>query len=385
MAPEVVWSELPQALPRLKILDPMAGSGTTLVTARMTGHKAIGFDSDPLAVLLSSTWTANVDVKRTEAMARKVLKRSRQIIGRSFPENADKETRDFINYWFDSTNRRQLTALAAVISRLRDPTTRNLMWCAFSRMIITKQTGVSLAMDVSHSRPHKKYTTAPIKAFQCFPRAVSQILKSAPFKKNQSNWPIATVRKADARKIPVKSESIDIVITSPPYLNAIDYLRGHKLSLVWMGYNIATLRNLRSQNIGTEVGTKIADMKIDEVMSGMCDVSTLSEHNKAMLRRYVQDSKAILYEIHRVLRPKGKAVIVVGDCNVRDVFIKNSRGFELLGKNMGFTLQKIYKRLLPENRRYLPPPTSSNAGKHLQKRMREEIIITFIKPIKQKD
>jgi hypothetical protein len=257
MAPEVVWSELPRASSPLRILDPMAGSGTTLVTARMRGHNAIGFDSDPLAVLLSSAWTTTVQTKKLEVKAAQILTRARSVAGGSYPPKADKETRDFIRYWFDPTNRVQLTALSVAISRVKDAPVRNVMWCAFSRMIITKQSGVSLAMDVSHSRPHKKYDKAPVRAFEQFPRAVAQLLKSAPFSKEPAeNQPPASVQKADARDLPLRGGTVDVVITSPPYLNAIDYLRGHKLSLVWMGYSVSELRSLRSGNIGSEVGVK---------------------------------------------------------------------------------------------------------------------------------
>jgi hypothetical protein len=99
-----------------------------------------------------------------------------------------------------------------------------------------------------------------------------------------------------------------------------------------------------------------------------------------MLRRYMQDTKSIMTEIHRVLRVDGKAVIVVGDCNIRDVFIKNSKGIELLGEHAGLTLERIRKRPIPENRRYLPPPGVRGAGKSFHKRMREEVILTFSKP-----
>ena len=54
------------------------------------------------------------------------------------------------------------------------------------------------------------------------------------------------------QSIPIKDGIADLVVTSPPYLNAIDYLRGHKLSLVWMGHQIEELRELRSANIGSE-------------------------------------------------------------------------------------------------------------------------------------
>ncbi|MCL2649133.1 MAG: class I SAM-dependent methyltransferase [Phycisphaerales bacterium] len=357
----------------------MAGSGTTLVTARMKGHNAIGFDSDPMAVLLSSVWTTTVEPEKLEAKAAEILTQARRVVGSHYPETADNETRDFIRYWFDQTNRVQLTALSISISRIREKAVRNIMWCAFSRMIITKKLGVSLAMDVSHSRPHKKYEKAPIQAFDHFPRAVTQLLKSAPFLKGMSNQPPAIIQKADARDLPLRRDTVDVVITSPPYLNAIDYLRGHKLSLVWMGYSVSELRNLRSKNIGSAVGTKADDDSIEKVMKKMCDIPSLSASNAGMLRRYVKDTRAILTEIHRVLKPRGKAVIVVGDCNIRDVFVKNSQGIKLLGEETGLKLQNTRRRPIPENRRYLPPPTASSAGKRLQKRMREEVILTFIK------
>ena len=55
------------------------------------------------------------------------------------------------------------------------------------------------------------------------------------------------VLQGDARVLRgVDRDSVDAVITSPPYLNAIDYLRGHKLALVWLGYTISRIRGYQS-------------------------------------------------------------------------------------------------------------------------------------------
>jgi len=388
MAPEVAWRELPKGREQLRVLDPMSGSGTTLVTARLRGHEAVGFDRDPLAVLISGAWVSDVDSANAVSKAEEVLKRARALAltyklkkSKAFPKEADQETKDFIRFWFDDTNRIQLTALSQTISRLRDLSLRNLMWCAFSRLIITKKIGVSLAMDVSHSRPHRKYKVAPIQAFDHFMRSVKQLTKASPFSDKERKRPKASVKNADARKLPLKANSIDMVITSPPYLNAIDYIRGHKLSLVWMGYSISKLRVLRGTNIGTESRAEDeSDQSITDIMKGMCRGSELSIRHAGMLRQYVQDTKGILSEIYRVLRPSGKAVIVVGNCNIRETFVRNSRGIELVAEQVGLEVQKIRRRPLPENRRYLPPPTLLGAGKALQKRMREEVILTLVKP-----
>lgn len=388
MASEVVWNELPQQKSPLKVLDPMAGSGTTLVTARLRGHEAIGFDRDPLAVLISGTWVSNIDGTSAEKKGKQVLARAQSLAlkynkkkTKAYPANSDVKTRKFIRYWFDRKNRVQLTALAETISKLRDPSLKSVMWCAFSRLIITKKVGVSLAMDISHSRPHRKYNKAPITPFDSFLRSVKQIVKASPFSTEFLQKPKASVQNADARDLPVKTGTIDVVITSPPYLNAIDYIRGHKLSLVWMGYTIDHLRDLRATNIGTEAVLKSEEEALtNATMEQMCLGEPLSQRDAGMLKQYIQDTKKMLSEIARVLRPKGKAVIVVGDCNLKNTFVRNSRGIEIAAKAVGLKVHAIKTRPLPTNRRYLPPPSAAGAGKALKKRMSEEVILTLLKP-----
>jgi len=386
MAPELVWDELPDHSPRLRVLDPMAGSGTTLVTARLRGHEAIGFDRDPLAVLIARSWLTDVSPTIVEAKGKEVLAKARAKVktmklSEAYPRNADDETKAFVRYWFDHKNRMQLSALADVISRLHDASLRDMMWCAFSRLIITKKIGVSLAMDVSHSRPHRSYEKAPVNAFDRFERAVKYITNAAPFPKIKAGCPSASANFADARLLPVEDNSVDIVITSPPYLNAIDYIRGHKLSLIWMGHSIEKLRKVRATNVGTEsvAKPKEGDVATAQIMALMCPIDDLSNRSAGMLRQYVWDMRGILSEIKRVLRLGGKAVFVVGNCNIRETFVQNSKCVEGLATELGLVIKKVRSRPLPENRRYLPPPESLTAGKALNKRMREEVIITVQK------
>jgi hypothetical protein len=299
----------------------------------------------------------------------------------AYPRAADDETKAFVRYWFDSTNRVQLTALAETISRIHDHSLRDLMWCGLSRLIITKSAGVSLAMDISHSRPHRTYDKAPLRAFDHFERAVKRITVAAPFSVSDGKKSSATANLADARQLPIDDDSVDMVITSPPYLNAIDYVRGHKFSLVWMGHSIKDLRNLRATTLGTEnIGKpNKTDGETERLVGMMCDVDRLSSRYVGILCKYVRDIKAVLSETRRVLRSNGKAVFVIGNCNIGGVFVENSKCIEELAKLLGFAITKTRRRPLPENRRYLPPPSSSTAGTALKKRMREEVILTLTK------
>ena len=385
MAPELAWEELPDHTSPLVVLDPMTGSGTTLVAARLRGHSAIGFDMDPLAVLIASTWVRNIDPGRITKKASEIMKRAEIRLKHlssktAYPFGSDDETKKFIKFWFDVDNRKQLTALAFSIRALRDKNIRDVMWCAFSRLIITKKSGASLAMDVSHSRPHRAYIRAPHRAFDRFILAVNQIVKSAPFGSN-SETVNAKVIVADARKMPLEAEAVDLIITSPPYLNAIDYLRGHKLSLVWMGHNIAELRLLRSTNVGTEKSSDKTELEpsLLLVAKKMCFGDPLTSKSLGMLNQYVRDLYVLLGECFRVLKAEGKAVFVLGDCNIKKTFVANSVAVELIARQVGFKIESSRRRPLPENRRYLPPPATKSSGKAMQKRMREEVILTMRK------
>src|SRR2546423_1323886 len=100
------------------VLDPMAGSGTVLRSASEQGHRAIGFDVDPLAVLMSKVLTTPVRPVRVLRAARELVGRAREIGEVSLPWiDEDQETREFIDYWF---GRRQQEDLRKLSSLLRE-------------------------------------------------------------------------------------------------------------------------------------------------------------------------------------------------------------------------------------------------------------------------
>jgi hypothetical protein len=183
MAPGIALELLSNTDKRLRVLDPMMGSGTVLAMARSKGHQAIGIDIDPLAVLISKVWTTSIDPGEVQAMAEQVLARAKAIFDTldqkdAYPRHADHETRKFIVYWFDGYARRQLASLAIAIGRVRNEGIRNVLWCAFSRLIIAKRVGASLAMDLAHSRPHKSFDRAPAKPFKKFLESVERVTKN---------------------------------------------------------------------------------------------------------------------------------------------------------------------------------------------------------------
>jgi SAM-dependent methyltransferase len=386
MAPGIALDIIGAEPEPIRVLDPMMGSGTVLAVARARGHKAIGIDIDPLAVLLARVWTTAVDIRAVEDKAAEVLSRARsrfpsRSVGSAYPILADKETRGFVRYWFDEYARRQLSCLSEAIHRLRQDAIRDALWCAFSRLIITKQAGASLAMDLSHSRPHKKFDRAPVKPFRKFLSAVEHVLGNCISSDQQNRGPAATVREGDARKLDVESNSIDLILTSPPYLNAIDYMRCSKFSLVWMGYNVGDLRDIRAISVGSEVGRTPAHDKpeVKEIIAGLNLRPELSSRNEGVLAHYVDDIHQAMSEAARVLVLGGKAIYVVGENTVRGTYIPNSRIVAAVAEMAGLEVDGRRSRTLPPNRRYLPPPSTESTTAGLDGRMRREVILSFSK------
>lgn len=384
MAPGIALDALDGQKQPLRVLDPMMGSGTVLAVARSQGHRAYGMDLDPLAVLLAKVWTTTIDPEAVLDKASEVLHRAKEIfrslpVGAAYPFDADEETRRFIRYWFDDYARRQLAALSGAIGRVRDEDTRDALWCGFSRLIITKKSGASLAMDLSHSRPHKSFKRSPIKPFEKFLDAVEIVVENCPHPRQNRIGPAAIVQRGDARALPLKDKSIDLVLTSPPYLNAIDYIRCSKFSLVWMGHRIADLRDVRSGSIGTEASSEVAcdDHGVREVINNLRLRPRLNNRDDALLCQYVYDMRRAIGEAARVLVPGGRAVYVVGDSTVRGTYIRNSAVVIAVAQLAGLRPDGKCTRLLPPNRRYLPPPSAKKSGKMMDSRMRREVILAF--------
>jgi DNA modification methylase len=384
MAPDVALEHLRPTKRPLRVLDPMMGSGTVVALARSNKHLGYGVDIDPLANLIANVWTTAIDAKRVRAAAERVLRRAiinsdTVALRNAYPDGANEATRKFIRYWFDSQARRQLTALSRSIRAVRHKNIRNLLWCAFSRLIIAKRDGASLALDLAHSRPHRYFTKAPVKPFDKFQVSVEFVLKNTILKGSAANGPRANVRKGDARKLLLKKNSIDLVLTSPPYLNAIDYIRCSKFSLVWMGHNVDNLSIIRKRSIGTEVGRKFEEDKEISAIVKELKIRNLSDRYRAIVASYIDDMRLAIKEVSRVLVPGGSAVYVIGENTIAGVYVRNAKIIISLARRSGLLLKSETRRILPPNRRYLPPPKRTGEAA-LDTRMRTEVVLRFRKP-----
>jgi len=287
----------------------------------------------------------------------------------------DADTRDFVEYWFAAEQQTDLRRLSSSLYGRSGPIGEALK-LVLSKIIVTKDRGASLARDVSHSRPRRVHHYAGFAVQAGFLQAANRLARRLAAQPPPGGVEMALGDARDLRG--VRTASIDAVVTSPPYLNAIDYLRGHRLALVWLGYRVGDLRGIRASSIGSERAPEgTVDIALTEEIKGaMGSLGSLPTRVSQMVDRYVLDVAAALGEVFRVLRPGGRAVFVIGNSSLKGVFIENAAAVRHVAQRLGFELIREHERDLPPNRRYLPPPATAS-GSDLRKRLRTETVLTY--------
>ena len=115
------------------VLDPMMGSGTTILEAMFNNRHAIGFDIDPLALMITTVKTTSYNKKSLIDKFNKILDYSNNlIVGNQnklsdLYNNFDLETKNFINYWFYKDTIKELLALSYSISKIENEKDKNFL------------------------------------------------------------------------------------------------------------------------------------------------------------------------------------------------------------------------------------------------------------------
>lgn len=393
------------------VLDPMFGSGTTVLEARLGGRQAVGFDIDPLAVLLGQVKTTPLDAAvarqagvEAAARAARAVKKERDALERFRARRWGESSRRFMDYWFAPTTQWELTALMREIEGVAETDVRAFLLTAFSATIIARSRGVSLAVDLAHTRPHRvqaalsptgkvlfgqvaasgtvrnhhqvKVIYPVLGEFRRRVRYVARgLLADLPAE------PLPLLGFGNAQALPLADAVVDLIVTSPPYAgNAIDYMRAHKFSLVWMGYLIDDLGQRRKRYIGDESLQNVMFAPLPPRTAGIvAGIGERDVRKGRILHRYYSEMTRVLAEMHRVLRPGAAAILVVGNSVMRGLSTETHHCLAEMGAALGFTVPDMGVRQLDRNRRMMPAASQPDPDSPIQRRMHTEYVIGLCK------
>ncbi len=326
------------------VLDPFMGSGTTNLEASLLNRQSIGVDIDAFSRFIASIKTTPItDRELMHPHARLVSK-----IEQGYSRNKEYPVPDFPyqQNWFKSHILHELAYIKQSIESLGCSTAvRNLFLLSMSAIVkeVSEANHNCLRTCIRHN--NRKHVMAG-QALQKFIKQLNYNVRAVQqLNSIHKLGSVSILDNADARELQgVPNNSVDLAVTSPPYLNAIDYPRTHQLEMYWLGFANGSLTKLKEKHVGTEtvkaayyrsfVGTGCpdADCVIQEIFD--------SDNRRAgIASRYLLDMFANLDETYRVLKHGSRYVIIIGNNRVRGQLFETWKYLTWYAQKIGFELE----------------------------------------------
>ncbi len=263
------------------ILDPMAGSGTVAVEANLLGIDAVSIDLSPFCKLMTQvkTFSLELDADTLESALSSATKLFKKLNKSSVPKYFTSD-KDELKPYYE-------VALLAFLDSM----------------------GFAVRNNSS--------------AESLFPRVLNRYIKTINFfqtarKKVNLKIGASNILQGNAMSLPIKDNSVNAIITSPPYSFAINYLKNDQPQLEYLGYNLS---DLQKDMIGLSPGSV-----------------------ETKLEKYFISMDLAMGEMQRVSKPGSPIVIIIGTNDIQTKGVQLEPKVIEIAKNKGikfdFEMQK---------------------------------------------
>lgn len=332
------------------VLDPFVGSGGTMIEARLRRRNSYGIDVHPLAQLVAKVAVTPLDDRELVKSRPRLLK---EIYA---DKGTDVKIPDFPNrdYWFRAEVVKDLAIITKHINRIDNEDIRDFFLVCLSSIIRRVSNAdpkflyaLAISKKMRELNRHRK-----IDAFQLFKQTVrEQVPKMVQFSKKCPRDVFAKLVGKDAREMDLQDESIDLSITSPPYLNAVDYPRAHQLEMYWLGLWKGPLADLKRIYIGNEQVRSKEYSTLRQCGNPRLDEILIKIYEKDKKRSYIVykffvDMRRNFQEVWRVLKRGGRYVVVVGDNVIRKIQVPTHKFLMDVAPEVGFNLEEHFGSLI---------------------------------------
>jgi DNA modification methylase len=317
----------------MRVFDPFCGAGTTLLACRQLGLDSMGLDVHPVAVFASKVKTRDYDTAALRQEIKSLIKAKFQqpkrlpdsgIIRRVFPKHTLEDAvffRDLVMQNHDN--------------KIRDFLMLGLMNVAVKCSYAYKDGAVIKV---------RKKPTPPLR--DMLRRQLFRMLKDAENFKHQGAE--ASAEFGDARSLPLEPDSMDSIITSPPYLNKIEYTKIYEIEQSLFLSHVQDSPPVRSY-IGLSPGR--LEQETSELEKAL-DFQTLKSLPPEAVP-YMTDMLQSIREMHRVCKKGARLGIVVGNGCFPTGVVDSDILLSRMAESIGFKVDRILvlnKRWCTRNR-----------------------------------
>lgn len=297
------------------VLDPFCGSGTTLVEAARLQRKPFGIDTNPVAIMMAraklvpfdrDSWIRYIGALTYRTGELEVANSKQESWLREAVPQFDEQAT-----WYHPET---LAELACLFDAIRST--------AGDYRVVAEATFSSILRSSSSQQKHWGWICDNVKPAELVYRPATRLFfdKMKSYSNaRQSSYDsggldcklpeVAVTAVGDCAVVLQKEpeESVDLVVTSPPYFSMTDYVRSQRLTFLWFGWDLYGLKKVESG-------------------------ARYKRHRKAALEQYLSDMGRAFAQISRVLKAGGSCCVVIGESpsrqpyldDIRDIMVDNS-------------------------------------------------------------
>ena len=317
------------------ILDPFAGCGTVLTQGKLNGYKSIGTELNPLLQFI-----ADIKVNSWDVVP--------ELLNETFssiPKNLRTPAPEFLKSenQFNKGVLRNLELLKGGIDSIPTKTkaqtnVKNLILLAFSSILIDCS-NLKRTPCLGYWRNKKVADNAP---WMLMERKIKDICKDLEYlqvKYKKNIFAKSKVLLANAMEYRHK-HLFDLIITSPPYMNGLDYVMNYKIEMAWLDFTKGTkdAKKVKDSlvvcdNVSKGLVKRFAQSNAKYTNSWIEEIKVNIEKNikkrgsyrrsdmPHIVHKYFDDMYKVMNSVTNSLKANGRFILVVGDSLIADVYV----------------------------------------------------------------
>jgi hypothetical protein len=366
-AGDFVRGALERYLPcRGRVLDPFAGVGTTLVEAFLAGHDAVGFETNPYAALACRTKTAAHHVS-VEALCREV-ERFEGFYSEHSPPGYEPVSQSPAGFksrtpFYSPVVLRKVLILWDFIDTVTNETLRDFFRLAFASTMV-RYSNYSYEPSLGRRVSAGKEEIHDFAVAELVVDKLREMIEDVAWLQERlpdRSVGVEVINRSFMRYAEfLPRESVDLVVTSPPYLNNYHYNRNTRPHLYWLGFvaSPADMKPLEDMNFGkfwqtvraldylgldfelpgSDIAQRLALLRGLNAARGIYGGNGWANYAAA----YFNDCYSFARGLDYVLRPGGTALVVIGNSILQGMLIPTDQYLGQIGEAVGLELVGVH-------------------------------------------
>jgi site-specific DNA-methyltransferase (cytosine-N4-specific) len=344
------------------ILDPFCGSGVSAVEALKNNRNYFGFDINPLAILITKVRTTPIAIESLLKVLDNILKMPAQ--------NYEIPYFDNIYYWFEESVIEELAKLRAKIFKIDDIKIQNFFKVVFSETVRKVSNTDPNEFKLIKRRINKQLDVKKIFT-EIAKRNISCLLDISNLNTKSE---IFIEQKNVLDGLPIEDESIDLVITSPPYGDSkttVAYDQFSKLSLKWLGL----YDNFEKSQLGYKLKNLDLDLPSEELYKCLYEIEKKDKKRAKEIYSFYYDLYLATKQMSKKVKTGGHVIFVVGNRTVKGIELPTDKICADFFKQYGFIHEITLVRQISNKRMPIQTSPTNIKGQKASTMKYEYIVI----------